>query len=92
MLTDRQILNCFTHGLSDSNGRRCGRRLTENGVASTSHPCLGEAKIVKGKVILIDTCGEPCSFICDNARSFQNKVETLLSYEKIIELSKKEFP
>ena len=89
MLTDAQILACFVSGLTDHNGQRCCRVLTENGIASTRRTCQGHTKVQNGKVTLHDTCGEPCSFICQDAQDFHNAVVLLQCYDEIIERAKR---
>ncbi len=86
MLTDAQILCCFGGGkLRDYNGKRCYRVLYENGVVSTRLTCQGHTKIENGKVTLHDTCGEPCSFVCDDAQQYQRAVKKLIFYNKLLE-------
>lgn len=87
-LTDAQIDWLFDHRLSHSNGRICGRRLNENGVAGTEYTCAGKTKIVNGVVLFTGTCGEPCTFVCNDADAYRKSVETLRMYEKLIEEAK----
>lgn len=85
-LTDKELLAAYDgpDGLSHENGFQCGRRLTENGVLGTEYTCRGHAAIQGGKVKLKDTCGEPCSYVCDDSQALSKSVESLKYYDKII--------
>lgn len=91
-LTDRQILEVFIQGLSDSNGRKCGIVLCENGLVETRRVCGGRSEIKNGRVELHDTCGEPCTFVCDNSRKFSEAVQQVKLYDRLIEQAKKAKP
>ena len=81
-VTDECLIECFTW-VSDHNGRHCCRVLRENGVAPST-TCSGRSTIKNGKVVLSNTCGEPCSFVCEDAQAFSIEVERIKQYSVLI--------
>lgn len=87
-MTDEQLVWIFNNRLSSNNGFSCNRILRENG-CPPDYICEGQTTIVNGHLKYNGTCGEPCSFICDNAQELQKDIDTLQQYAKIIDEARK---
>lgn len=84
-LTDEQILAAVERNmLNCHNGRKCGRVHYENGVGP-AQVCEGRAAIVGGRLKYDGTCGEPCSFICDDGQAFQREIDNLLHCARVVD-------
>lgn len=88
-MNDAQLTWIFKNRLSSHNGFRCGRHLMENGVKGTEYICEGKTSIINGRLKYTGTCGEPCSFICDDANSLQDEIDTVIRISKIIDEARK---
>lgn len=84
-MTDEQLTWIFQHRLSHHNGFRCCRLLMGSALYPGAPRCEGQTTIVKGRLRYTGTCGEPCSFICDDADALQKDIDTLLRHAKIID-------
>lgn len=79
-LTDKQIEWLFRERLSHHNAFRCG--LTTPGRVPTV--CAGRAVIRDGRVNLLNTCGEPCTYVCENTGRLAQEVERVQAYDRLI--------
>ena len=68
----------------------CNILLMENMSWNDSRTCTGRLKVIEGKVKMIDTCGEPCSFVCDTSREFDKNVSRVKNVIRVINLVKKD--
>lgn len=68
----------------------CNIVLMENMSWKDSRTCTGRLKVVDGKVKMVDTCGEPCSFVCDTSREFDKNVSRVKNVIRVINLVKKD--
>lgn len=89
-LTDKQLEWILRNRLSNSNGFRCGTVFThENGVSHPPRVCTGKATIYNGKLTIVNSCGEPCDYVCSNTRSLADELNRVVWYERIIEAAKR---
>lgn len=84
-MTDEQLAWIFQNRLSSHNGFKCCRLLMGSAIYPGAPRCEGQTTIVKGRLRYTGTCGEPCSFICDDADSLQKDIDTLLQYARVID-------
>lgn len=87
-MTDEQLTWIFQNRLSSHNGFKCCRLLKGCALYPSAPRCEGQTIIIKGRLRFTGTCGEPCSFICDDADSLQKDISTLLQYAKVIDESR----
>lgn len=51
----------------------------------TTHKiCQGKLIVMRGKVRLYHTCGEPCTFVCKTSRAFCDTVDTVQTIVRAI--------
>ena len=83
-LTDDQIRAIFDNKhVSSHNGFHC-LCVMRDGVGEP-YRCSGETRIRHGRLEFVDNgCGEPCSFVCDNARKLSEEIEQIKRYDTII--------
>lgn len=84
-MTDEQLTWLFQHRLSCHNGFACCRLLRDSPVYPGAPRCEGRTTIVNGRLKYDGTCGEPCSFICDDADSLQKDIDTAQRYASLID-------
>lgn len=66
----------------------CSVLLTENMDWKNTRKCMGRFEVHGNKVKIIDSCGEPCSFVCDTSREFEKNMWRVRSILRIINLIK----
>ncbi len=64
----------------------CHVVLRENMSWKDSRNCTGRLAVVNGKVQIIDSCGEPCSFVCDTSREFDKNTQRVRTVVNAINL------
>lgn len=87
-MKDSELTWIFQERLTSHNGFRCGRQLSDNGVRGTEYTCEGRTTIVNGRLKYDGTCGEPCSFICEDASALQHDIDHVIDVAKIIDEAK----
>ncbi len=83
-MTDEKLTWLFHNRLSSHNGFVCGRIRRENGCLPEFR-CEGQTTIVNGRLKYTGTCGEPCSFICDDANALQKEIDLVQQYASVID-------
>jgi len=84
-LSDDQLTWLLNNHVSSHNGFRCSRVLIENGILSTRHICEAISTVQDGKLKVHATCGEPCSFVCEDANELAKELDLIKFYQRIID-------
>jgi hypothetical protein len=90
-MTDEQLLWIFRNRLSSHNGFGCGRTRRENGCLPDFR-CEGQTSIIAGRLKYTGTCGEPCSFICNDADALQKDIDLVQQYAALIDEARSKLP
>lgn len=91
-MTDEQLTWLFRNRLTSHNGFGCNRLLQGGPLYPGAPRCEGQTSIVKGRLKYTGTCGEPCSFICDDADALQKDIDLVLQYARVIDEARAKIP
>lgn len=82
-LTDQELTKIARSLTSNPD---CRIVLMENMSWADSRTCSGRLAVESGKVKILDSCGEPCSFVCKTSREFYDHLSMIKVVVKAINL------